>query len=660
MAACTPKDVRNVVLVGHADAGKTTLAEHIMARTGALSRVGSVKEGTSHFDHKAEEKEKGHSIDLATGHCAYEGCEIHLLDTPGYPDYFGEVVSGYRGSDLALVCISAVDGVQVNTRRSWALGRGTRHARAIVVTKCDAMKGRLSEVLDGIRARFGERCIPWNAPEEVGDHTEAWTEAVVEADEELMTRYLDGDKISIEELDAVAKPAVVKSKVVPVLFVSAETGEGVDNLLEFIRELGPSPVDAPRKLVKDDDPEAVTELAPDPDAPFVGVVWNVRYDRHVGKQAFIQVAAGTLAHGAQIWNVRAQKKEKAGHLFRLQGKDHDEVQVATPGQTVVVNKVDSLKIGDTVATEHLSGVHIRSIVAPTPMYSLAVEPAKRGDEAKVAEVLGKLAEESPCFTVHREIATHELVASGVSKLHLDTIFHRAKEEMGLDVTTHTPRVPYRETLLGASEGHYRHKKQSGGRGQFAEVKLKVEPAEEGAGLVYAWEIFGGSIPRNFEPAIEKGIREKMTSGILAGFPLSDVKVTVLDGSFHDVDSSEAAFKLAGGQAFAEAAKKAKPTVLEPLVKLEISVPNQHFGDVSGDLNTRRGHILGMDQEGETQVIHAEMPLAEAAEYPRALTALTSGEGSFSMEPSRYAPVPAAIKKELAQAFENRGHMEAAS
>ena len=644
--------LRNVALVGHGDAGKTTLADHLLAKTGAVSRAGSVKEKTSMFDFDDTEKDRGHSIDSAVAHTSHDGCEINLIDCPGYPDFVGESVGAYNSADLVLVCVNASAGVQVNTKRTWYLGQGGKRARAIVVTKCDQMEGKLAEVLAGIRSTFGDRCIPWHAPDEVGDFSEAWTEAVVEVDEDLMMRYLEGEPVSDEELARVAGPAIAKGTVVPVIFTSAETDSGLDTLLQFITELGPTPEAAARKLAKDGGDDA-EEIAADPDGSFVGVVWKVQVDKHVGKIGHVRVLRGSLKAGETIINVRVNNKEKTGHIFRVNGKEQGEIDSGIAGDLVVLLKIDSLRVGDTLIAQDV-GKSVQLIEGPKPMYSLAVFPEKRGDEAKIAEGLGKLAEESFTFDSHHVVETGEHCISGMSQLHLDIVLRRLKERMNLDVKTEKPKVPYKECVTGSAKGHYRHKKQSGGRGQFAEVYLEVAAGEPGSGLTYEWAIFGGAIPKNFEPAIEKGVREKMTSGIIAGFPIDDVIVKVTDGKYHDVDSSEAAFKMAGGRAFAEAVKAAKPSILEPIVSLEITIPGQYMGDVSGDLNTRRGRIQGMDQEGDDQVIRAEMPLAEAAEYARALTSITSGEGAFTMDPSHYEAVPGNIQSELVAGFKPTG------
>ncbi|HMS15478.1 MAG TPA: elongation factor G [Planctomycetota bacterium] len=646
MAFVDPRHVRAVTLVGHGDAGKTTLADHLLERAGAVKRLPSVRDKTSIFDYEEIEKQVGHSVDASVGHFTYRDHLIQLVDTPGYPDFIGEAVAGYNAADLALVCVNAHTGIQVNTRRTWTLGRGKDRARAIVVTKCDLERGNLKQVFEGIRSVLGKRCVPWRGPEEVGDYKDAWIEQVVEADDELMMRYLEGAPISDEEILRVAAPALAKGKVVPVLFTSSETGEGLDTLMDFLVELGPSPLTATRTAVSDSGERE--EIHGSADAPLHALVWKVMSDKHVGKIGYIRVVTGVLRPGDTVTNVRCDKKEKVTHLYRLQGKEEVEVPAAGPGDLVVVHKLESLHAGDSLATPE-DRRRLGLIRGPEPMYRLSVQPGKRGEEAKPAEGLAKLADESMTFRSYRSTATHEHVIAGISQLHLETLLKRLKERIGLEVETHTPKVPYKEAVTLKSEGHFRHKKQSGGRGQFAEVFLHVEPAEPGSGLVYEWNIFGGTIPRNFEPAIEKGVRERMAMGVIAGQAIHDIKVSVNDGKYHDVDSSEAAFKIAGGRAFTDAVTKAKPVILEPIVHLEITIPGHFMGDVSGDLNTRRGRIQGMEQEGEFQTILAEMPLSEAAEYSRALSSITSGEGTFTMKPSHYEPVPNQIQQELIRA-----------
>jgi elongation factor G len=657
MSAWNPADLRSVVLLGHGDAGKTTLADRLLHAAGAVPRAGTVKEGNSVFDFEADEKERGHSISLALAHLEWKGRHVAVIDTPGYPDFIGEAALAVNAADLALVCVSAHAGVLVNTRRTWQLARSLRKAVAVVVTRTDQATGSLREALDRVRASFGERCLPWRGPAAAGDWAEKWTEAVVEADDEVLMKYLEGGAVTSEELQAVERKAVLARKVFPVLFTSVERGEGLTELLDFIAEVGPSPVEAKRRVAaKGADFAAGEWMAALPDAPFLGMVWKVQIDRHVGKLAHVRVIQGTLKVGDTVVNMRADKKERCNHIYRAQGREHPSVDAAGPGQLVILSKMDSLHVGD-LLSQHAGDLRVEMAPMPTPLYSLAVEPKARGDEARISEALARLADETPTFQPHREAATHELVVSGMSQLHLDLMLRRVRERYGVEVVTRKPRIPYREYVTGNAEGHYRHKKQTGGRGQFAEVFLSVGPGDPGQGLQWSWDIFGGSIPRNFEPAIEKGVREKMAQGVVAGYPMLDVKVSIRDGKYHDVDSSEAAFKIAGGRAFTNAVQKARPIVLEPVMRLEIHIPSQFMGDVSGDLNTRRGRIIGMDQDGDEQVIVAEMPLAEASEYARALTSITSGEGTFAMRFSHYDPVPGQVQAQLVQAYRPHGDDE---
>jgi elongation factor G len=644
-------DLRNVVLIGHGDAGKTTLAEHLLFKMGATSRLGSVKEKTSTFDYEPDEKERGHSIDCAVAHGTWKGKEINLIDCPGYPDFFGEVITGVSAGDLALVCVNANAGILVGTRRSWMAADARGRAKAVVVTKCDLVDGaKLAAVLRDVRAAFGDRCLPYRAPKDLGDFKQAWTDASVESDDALMMRYLEGESITEAELLQGARTSVAKGRIVPVVFTSGEKSTGIEDVLDLIVELGPSPVDVPRRLVSQSDPNAEPELIkPDPAAPLVGVVYKVQIDKHVGRMVHARILMGTLKTGDYFHSLPSGRKEKVGHLFRPMGKEHQPIDSAGPGDLVILTKVESLRLGDTLAAQPGSMLAIRGRF-PRPMFGLAIRPKGRGEEVKVSEALHKLGEESATFHTSREQATGELVASGLSPLHVDIQLKRLRDRFGIDVETSRPKVPYKETISSGADGHYRHKKQSGGRGQFAEVFLKVAPVEPGTGLDYKWAIFGGTIPRNFEPAIEKGVREVMARGVIAGYPLEDVQVTIVDGKYHEVDSSDAAFKIAGARAFKDAIVKARPSILEPIMNLEVTVPSDCMGDISGDLNTRRARIRGMDQAGDLQVIQAEIPLSEAQEYARILTSLTSGRGSYTLEPSRYDVVPRDVQQTIVAAY----------
>jgi elongation factor G len=649
MPTHAPSDLRNTALTGHGDAGKTTLAERMLNVMGATNRLGSVRDKTSLLDYEADERERGHSLDAKIAHGAWKGREINLVDCPGYPDFFGETVIGVAAADLVLVCVNAQTGVLVGTRRAWDAAGARQRARAVVVTKSDLAAKSLGSTLDAIRAAFGERCLPYHGPAGLGDYRKAWTEAAVEADDALMMRYLEGESISEAELDAAARKAIAKGLITPVVFTSGDTGDGVQDLLDLIVSFGPSPLDVPRRLVPLADPSSEPELIkPDPKAPFIGTVFKVQIDKHVGRIVHVRMLTGTLRHGDAFTVVNNGRRDKAGHLFRAQGKEHKPTEAAGPGDLAVLTKVESLHLGDTLAADPRGMIAVAGRF-PRPMFGLALRPKNRNDEVKLAEALHKLAEESRTFLTRREPSTGELVASGLSPLHLDVMLKRLRDRFGIEVETSKPRVPYKETINVAAEGQYRHKKQSGGRGQFAEVHLKVEPAAPGAGLLWKWGVFGGTIPKNYEPSIEKGVREVMGRGVIAGCPIEDVSVTIVEGKYHEVDSSDAAFKIAGARAFKDAVSKARPGLLEPVMELEITAPSECLGDLSGDLNTRRARIRGMDQHGDLQVIQAEIPLAEAQDYARVVTSLTHGRGSYTLEPLRYEHVPGNIQQQIVAA-----------
>jgi elongation factor G len=672
-------DMRNVCFVGHGDSGKTTLADALLFKAGAVHRKGSVREKTSVFDFEEVEKDKQHSIESAIAHCEWEGKLLNVIDSPGYPDYIGDAVGAMAAADTVVVCVNAHHGPQVNTRRVWELAGRLSKARMLVVTKCDAHDLEFGALYDTIRETFGARCIPVNLPFGFGpsfrstldvlhekggsdpkskDVWSQFVETAVESDDDVMAAYLDGKPLSDDTLRDVFTQAVLKGIVVPMLFVSTEKDLGVTDLLNAIVRLAPSPLAPVERLTYADaaghtDPKP---LAADPAAPLYAQVFKLHIDKHVGKIAYLRIFSGTLKQGDTVHAARAHKKEKVGHLVIPMGKDLSPAETAGPGAIVAVTKIEMLTIGETVTSEEKPRF-LAPIPFPKPMAQVAVRPKSRADETKISESLHKLADECATFTTHRDPSTHELIASGMSQLHLDTMFKRCKDRFGIEVETSPARIPYRECVTIKADGHHRHKKQTGGRGQFGEVFLRVSPAAPGEGLRYEWDVVGGTIPSNFRPAIEKGIVEKMAHGVIAGYPMPDILVSVYEGKYHDVDSSEAAFKIAGGRAFSDAVKKARPVLMEPMVEAEIVVPSEHMGDITGDLNARRGHIIGMESSGIFQVIKARVPRAEMAEYARVLTSLTSGEGSFSLHEIGYEIVPGHIQGQIIAAFKPKEEEE---
>jgi len=644
-------DTRNLALVGHGGGGKTTLAEAILFAAKAVNRQGTVGDKNTVSDFADDEKERGHSIDLSLLHADWKGKTFNLIDTPGYPDLVGQALRGLDAADCALLVVHAYDGVQLNTRRLARAARERGIPIVIAVNRCD------SENIDpaALEAALTDLCGPGARPVtvpdqwghgiakvrsifgEASDLKEGFVEAAVEADDALMEKYLEAGEVSDDDLRQAIPEALQAGTLVPVFHTVADKGIGVPELLDFLAAYGPSPVG---RVIQDADGNDITC---DAAGPLRAACFKVMFERQAGRIVFLRVFSGTLRSGDTAVVARNEETVKIGHPARYQGAQKAEIEQAGVGDIVALPKVDNVVIGDTL---HAPGqpVRLRLLPLPTPMVGLAVTPRTRGDESKLARELERVTGSDPCLVAERVTSTNELVLKGLSTLHLDIGLKR----MAIDVDTATPRVAYLETISGKAEGHYRHKKQTGGAGQFGEVYLRVAPLPRGAEdpLEYVDETFGGSIPRQFLPAIEKGIRQKMAEGVVAGCPVVDVRVEVYDGKYHDVDSKEIAFIIAGRNAFAEAVQKARPVLLEPLVEVEIEIPSRFMGDITSDLNSRRARIQGMDSRGDTQIIKAQAPLAEMQTYSTQLRSITAGEGSFTMEFSRYEIVPGNVAQQV--------------
>jgi len=541
------------------------------------------------------------------------------------------------------------------------------NARAIVITKMDAENAKFGEVLEGIQAAFGKACVPVNlpdgtgasfkgvvstlnppagAPDAVAQAAEALKEAIVESDDSLMERYLGGEEVSAAELLAVASKAVAKGTLVPVFCCAAEKRTGVPELLDGVAELFPSPVEGLQRACTKAGTDVAVERAATEGAPFTAQVFKALYDPYVGKLAFLRVFSGTLKPEDGLFNARSGERNKLGHIYRMQLKEQVEVDSAVAGDIVVVAKVEDLEVSDTLCDER-DPVAYPAIQFPMPMVSRAAEPKTRADEQRMSTALARIASQDKTFLTGREEQTGETVITGMSDLHLDVVMSKlGRKPFEVEMDLKEPRIPYKETVAGKSSTSYRHKKQTGGRGQFAEVHLRVEPLERGAQFEFVDDIYGGTIPRQFVPAVEKGVRETMAKGVIAGCPVVDVRVAVYDGKYHDVDSSEAAFKIASSRAFSEAFRGARPILLEPIVNMEITVPSKYFGDISGDLSGRRGRIQGVAVEGDQQTISAQVPLAEISSYSTQLRSITGGEGSYTMVFSHYEPVPPKLQEAI--------------
>ncbi|MHC4692043.1 MAG: elongation factor G [Planctomycetota bacterium] len=660
-------NIRNIVLLGHAGSGKTSLAESILHKTGASNRLGSVDDKTSICDFYDEEKEHQHSIGSAVVNANHAGKLLNIIDTPGSPDFIGPAIQAISAVETAVIVISAAAGIETNTRKLSALTAEADMPRIIVVNKIDADNIDLPGLLKNIQESFGSQCRCANLPaadkgavidcieNESGDsplmdvaqaHTEL-IESVIEADDDLMESYLGGEEIPAEKIAAVFVEALKAGTLVPIVFTNARKEIGVTELLDIIAKYTPSPVQAAPAQLKAG--EETTELAADPTAPLAGLVFRTAFDpRSNMKYSTIRLFSGTIKSDTNLLRNDEKKGIRPGHILKSQGGENKEVDNGIAGDIITLAKVDELRTGDLVHDGNAAGGFVQPPV-PEPMYSLALEPATRGDEQKISSALDKLCEEDPCFKIKRDQQTKELVASGLGDLHLRVMLEKMENRSKLTVNTKEPKIPYRETITAKAEGHYRHKKQSGGAGQFGEVYLRVEPAERGADppLEFSWDIFGGSIPRQFEPAVAKGINEVMLSGVVAGFPLQDVKVSIYDGKHHPVDSKEVAFRAAGKGAFKDGVLKAKPVLLEPIVNIEVTIPAENVGDITGDLSSKRGRVLGQDTlPGNIIVIKAQVPLAEVAQYNSQLKSVTGGRGSYSMTLSHYELVPSNVQQQI--------------
>jgi elongation factor G len=660
-------DIRNVVLLGHGSSGKTMLAEAILHKSGQINRLGTIEDKTTVSDFDDEEKQRQHSIHSSLLYANYKDKLINIIDTPGYPDFVGAALQSIVAAESALVVISASAGIEVNTRKLFAAATSAGKARIIVVSKIDAENTDLAGLIKNIRDTFGSRCRCANLPtadkssvidciandsgdSQVMDVAQAHTaliESIIEADDDLMESYLGGEEISADKIAEVFVKALVAGTIVPILFVNSRSQIGVIELLDLIVQCVPSPTQAKPAVLKDG--ENMTEIKADPNGPLAGVVFRIGYDQRSNmKYASIRVFSGELSSSTSLLINDDKRAVRPGHPLKIQGGETEEVESVSAGNMVTLAKAETLKVGDLVHDGKMSGVFEMPSI-PRPMYSLALEPASRGDEGRLGGALDRLCEEDLCFKVTRDLQTNELVISGLGDLHLRVMLSKMERRFKISVNTKPPKIPYRETITAKAEGHYRHKKQTGGAGQFGEVYLRVAPAERDSdpSLEYSWDIFGGSIPGQFEPAVLKGVKDVMGGGVIAGFPLQDIKVSVYDGKYHPVDSKEVAFRAAGKGAFADALAKAKPVLLEPIINMEITIPAENMGDITGDLASRRGRISGQDMlAGNMVVVKAQVPLSEVTQYNSQLKSVTGGQGSYSMELSHYEAVPPNVQQQI--------------
>ena len=671
MPAYTTDDIRNVALTGHGGAGKTTLAEALLAFAGVVGTPGSVTGGTTVCDFDPQEKEHQHSLYPSVAHFDHGSRHVNLVDTPGYPDFLGRALPVLAAVETAAVVVDARQGVQMVTRRMMEAAAERGLARMVVVNKIDAEELDLEALLASLVEAFGGECMPINLPAgggasvvdcffEPGDGSadfssvdEAHTrivDQVVEVEEELMELYLEleeGESLDADRLHDAFERALREGHLIPVCFTSAETGVGIAELANVIEKVMPSPLEGNRAPFRSAAGESV-EVAPDADGPAVAHVFKVSIDAFVGKLGVFRIHRGTVTKDSQLHVGDARKPVKIGHLFALQGKEHVEVDAGIAGDICAVAKIDEVTYDAVMhASADDEGLSMAAVDLPAPMLGLAIAAKTRGDEQKLGDSLSKLAAEDPCLSIEHNAVFNETVVRGLGDLHLRMVLEKMKDRYNVEVDTRPPKIAYRETVRKPAEGHHRHKKQTGGAGQFGEVYLKIEPLGRGSGFEFVDAVVGGVIPHQFIPAVEKGVRQVLATGAVAGYPIHDVRVTVYDGKHHSVDSKEVAFVAAGKKAFVDAVGKAAPIVLEPIVDIQVTVPQANMGDIAGDLSSKRGRISGTEAMSAGMVtVSGQAPLAELGSYQSELKSVTGGTGSFSMELSHYDPVPSNIQQQL--------------
>jgi elongation factor G len=666
--------IRTIALVGQSGAGKTTLAEALLAKAGAIPAAGSVERGTTVCDYTPLEKQLQHSLKLAAASFDAKESRIHLLDTPGYPDFLGQALPALAAVETAAIVISAQNGIEMMTGRfmQWAARRGLD--RLVIVNKIDADNVDLEELLERIGQTFGKECLPLNLPaakaskvsdcffapsgeadfSSVEEAHRRLVDQVVEVDEKLMEAYLEKGEVTPEELHGPLERALREGHLIPVVFTSARTGAGIAELIDVIVKLLPNPLEGNPPVYVKTSPGGKTEelrAEPDPKKHALAHVFKIEIDPYIGRLAVFRVHQGRLTPGGQLFIGASRKPIKAGHLYMLRGKQQTEVHEALPGDICAIAKIDEIQFDQVLHdSPDDAQVHARPLELPTSVFGLAVQPKKRGDEQKVSDVLHKIAAEDPCFRIEHNAQANETVMRGLGEMHLKTVLEKMSTQYKLDFDTRPPSIAFRETIAAKAEGHSRHKKQTGGAGQFGEVFLKVEPLPRGSGFEFVDSVKGGAIPNQFIPSVEKGVRSVLETGYVAGYPIQDVRVIVYDGKSHPVDSKDVAFMSAGRKAFLDALAKARPIVLEPIVNVEITAPETKMGDIAGELSGHRGQIKGSDtpRPGTVQIT-AQAPLSELEHFPARLKSLTAGHGSYSLEFSHYEPAPPQLQQKLVAA-----------
>ncbi len=677
MKPTSPDRIRNVALISHGGAGKTSLAEAMLFDAGAIARLGSVDAGSTVLDHDPDEQKRRQSINLAIGSLEADGARITLVDTPGYADFQADVIEALAAVDAAILVVDASAGVEVGTEEVWRLAEERKLPRFIFVNKMDRENANYDAVLDGLKTKFGPKIAPvylpigsadsfrgyidvieqhanvyeGGEPSEVpipddmraGEEArrEALVEAAAEASDELMTRYLDGESISDEEIETAVHKGTREGSVVPVFVGSALKNIGVRELATMIAKHIPSAAEVGTRTTTDGKP-----VEPDPAAPFVAQVFKTTADPFVGRLTYFRIVAGTLRAQGHLWNATRKAEERIGNILALLGKEQVNMPQAGPGDIVAVAKLASTQIGDTLVADRAQAVSLPPLEFPSPSLQVSIEPESKADLDKLGQALSRMLEEEPCARVHREEGTGETILTAMGDAHVDVLVERLKRKFGASVRTGSPRVPYRETIRKPAKVDNRFKRQTGGHGQFGHVVIEFEPLPSGSGFEFGDKIVGGVVPKQYIPAVEKGLRETLAEGVLAGYPVVDLRARLVDGSYHTVDSSEMAFKVAASQALKRAFPEANPTLLEPILDVEVIVPDAYMGDVMGQITAKRGHVLGMDSSDGMQHLHAQVPQAEMFHYATELRSITQGRGRFNWKLDHYAEVPSTISDKV--------------
>jgi elongation factor G len=667
------QDVRNVGLVGHGGTGKTSLVENILNKTGKTGRIGTIDAGNTVGDYLEEEIARKFTISLKLAHTEWKKTRIHIVDNPGYADFVAEMVASLSVLDSALLLIDGTAGIEVGTVSAWRCCEENNLPRAIFINKLDKEHSDFYATLEVLQNGLGSACIPFAVPvgkeadlksvvciwktsdeskvpedarERFAEYREKIIEAAAETDDDLTEKYLEEGTLSDEEIAKGLKAGIVAGDIVPVLCGAGETGVGVQELLDFMVDCLPSPLDAPARTAKNKAGEEV-EITPDPSAPLAAHVFKTMTDPYIGQLTFFRVFSGTVKADVGFYNANSSTHERIGSLLMMQGKDQTSVSEIGPGELGAVPKLKATSAGDTLCEEKKS-LTFGKIEFPEPMVRLSVKPRSRADEDRIMTALNRIAEDDPTFKAYRNTETREEIIAGMGDLHLNVIMDRLKNKFNVSADTALPKVAYKETIKGSTNSRYRHKKQSGGRGQFGEVEIEISSMERGTGFEFENNIVGGVISRNFIPAVEKGCVEALEKGIVAGYPVVDVKVRLFDGKMHTVDSSDMAFKIAGSMAIKQGAAKIEMGLLEPIMEAEVVVPEEFMGDISGDFNSKRGRVLGMEPGPYGQIIRVLVPEAEMLNYSAELRSITGGRGSFTMKFVKYEEVPAHIAQKIVE------------